>query len=169
MAIDLGCGAGNEVLGMLAANMPTTAVDAYEESLAMTRAAAERVGLAHLLSTTRSLLEDVPLKAGAFALVHARFSIPFVPAVRFETLWSGIQRAIQPGGILCCQLFGPNDGFIAERPSGSMNYHDAGAVRGLLSELDILHLEEVDRDGVTATGRAKHWHVHHIIAQRSAL
>jgi len=45
-------------------------------------------------------------------------------------------------------------------------FHSKNQVEELLSELEVLKLEEVDKDGKLANGSPKHWHIFHIIARR---
>ena len=48
----------------------------------------------------------------------------------------------------------------------SMSFHPREDVLALLSDFDIEHLDEVDEDGATAVGDAKHWHLFHIVARK---
>ena len=47
-----------------------------------------------------------------------------------------------------------------------MSFHSEDDVRLLLGDLDIEHLHEVDEDGATVVGAAKHWHLFHIVARK---
>ncbi len=165
-AIDLGCGAGNEALAMLRAGLDVVAVDRYDGAIAATTAAATEAGLASRLEVRQGRMEHVlPDVAGPFDLVHARFALPFVPAREFPGLWEAIRHCLGPGGVICCQLFGPQDQFLAERPAGAMNFHDRPAIEALVAGYAVLEWEEVAKHGHTALGRPKYWHVHHLLLQ----
>jgi SAM-dependent methyltransferase len=168
-ALELGCGAGNEVLAMLEAGLGVLAIDRHQGALDATLAAATARGIAAGLELRRGPMEEV-LKgiAGPFALVHARFALPFVPSRAFPLVWERIRALLGPRGVLCCQLFGPRDQFVAERPAGAMNFHDRSAVEGLVAGLEVLEWEEVAKDGYTALGRPKFWHVHHLLLRAPA-
>lgn len=162
LAIDLGCGSGNETLAMLRAGFRVLAVDALPEAVAMTVERAREERLSGRLTAERSDLATLSLPGGA-ALIHARFALPFVPQADFERLWRGIRGALAPGGCFAGQLFGPDDQFAREAPAGSMSFHDAAAVSRLIAGLEVLRNEEVAKEGHTALGRPKYWHVHHLL------
>jgi len=169
-AIDLGCGPGHEAVAILLAGFDLVALDAFPEMVEATRARAERFGVADRLRTLAARIEDAPPEPARYGLVHARFALPFVPEARFPAVWAAIRAALVPGGVFAGQLFGPHDEFLVdgERPRSAMNAHDTAAVDRLVAGLEILHREEVERDGVTALGTPKHWHVHHLIVRRPA-
>lgn len=168
-AIDIGCGSGNETALMLRSGLRVLAIDLYPESIAATR---ERVrldtvpGLAEGLSTQVIGAEHVAMPPAHFALVHARFVLPFLAPEAFANLWPRLLASIAPGGFFAGQLFGPHDSFLTERDPRGMNSHSARDVDRLIKRFDVLHREEAERDGVTALGQSKHWHVHHLVLRR---
>jgi len=168
-AVDLGCGAGHEAVAMLQAGFRVYAVDAFAEAVDATRARAERSGVAGGLSTRVERMERLGLEPGRSGIIHARFALPFVPVRDFQRLWSAMREALAPGGVIAGQLFGPNDGFLHDGSfdPAEMNAHTAAEVDALVAGLEPIHREEVDRDGVTALGEPKHWHVHHLVVRRS--
>lgn len=96
-------------------------------------------------------------------LVCAVFSLFFTPPEGFESVWQKIEQSVKPGGLFAGQLLGVNDDWASQSDITSLT---RGQVEELLSNWEILMLDEVDRDGKTATGADKHWHVYHIIAQK---
>jgi SAM-dependent methyltransferase len=167
-AVDLGCGPGHETLAMLRAGFRVLAIDAHVEAVDATRTRAERSGAAGRLWTRVERIERLVLDPGRHGLIHARFALPFVPAPEFPRLWANLRAALAPGGVLACQLFGPDDGFVHDGSFDprELNVHASAEVDALLAGLETIHREEVNRDGVTALGVPKHWHVHHLIVQR---
>ncbi|MDO8550913.1 MAG: hypothetical protein Q7S39_12285 [Ignavibacteria bacterium] len=47
-----------------------------------------------------------------------------------------------------------------------MTFHTKQQVENLLSDMEIIELTEEDKDGRTANGTPKHWHVFHVIARK---
>lgn len=166
-ALDLGCGSGNEALAFLRAGFSVVAVDALPEAVGCVERRAREAGLADGLTGVCRPLADVVIEPGRYALIHARFTLPFVAATDFPTLWTKIRTGLAPGGVFAGQLFGPRDQFVGEHPPGSMSIHDGPAVRELLTGLEILRLEEIEKHGHTALGRPKYWHAHHVAARRA--
>ena len=159
LAIDLGCGEGTDALELLARGWLVTAVDAEAAGLALLRArippsAAERVRV-----LCASFAEaELPCAQ----LIHAGFSLPFCPPQEFPALWARIRQALAAGGVFAGQLFGIRDSW-ADDPD--MTFHTRHQVEVLLDGLDILRLEETERDGHAFSG-PKHWHTFDILARK---
>ncbi len=47
-----------------------------------------------------------------------------------------------------------------------MTFHDRAAIDGLLDGLEVEMLREEENDSTTPRGKAKHWHVFHIVARK---
>ncbi len=76
----------------------------------------------------------------------------------------GARGALRPGGVLACQLFGPNDDAFGDP---EMTFHSADEVRGLVAGLEVVQWTEEDADGGSFTG-PRHWHVFHVVVRRPA-
>jgi len=170
-ALDVGCGPGKEIVELLRAGWTVVAIEPYPEMLALARRRAEREcgpevadGVLFLAGT----LEDHAgaLDPGSFGLVHAGFVLPFVRPSRFEPTFARLREAIAPGGLFVGQFFGPNDEFVRTAGPDEVSAHDVAEIRRLLASFEVLEHEEVAREGQIGRGRAKHWHVHHVIARR---
>lgn len=98
-----------------------------------------------------------------FDLINSSYALSFCKPEDFPVLWSKITRAIIPGGRFSGQLFGIHDE-MADRED--MNFHTKEQVEGLFNNFTIEYFEEEDKDGPTASGRTKHWHVFHIVAKK---
>ena len=169
-ALDLGCGPGREALELLRAGWHVVAVDPYPVMLERARAlvgAALPEALPRLSLVDATLEELAPdLAPASFGLVHAGFVLPFVRPAAFDAAFARLRGALAPGGILACQFFGPDDEFVRAAAPGEMSSHSAADVDALLAGLEVLHREEVNREGQVGTGRTKWWHVHHVVARR---
>ena len=159
MAVDLGCGAGTDVLALLARGWAVTAVDWDEAGLGLLR---ERVPAASAgrVTITCGGFADVALPPAG--LVHAGFSLPFCAPDDFAAVWKGIREALLPGGVFAGQLFGPRDSWAG---SPRMSFHGAQQVGELLDGTEVLHLSEAEWDGEAVSG-AKHWHVFDVMVRR---
>jgi len=166
-AVDIGCGDGLETRVLLAGGWQVLAVDAdshvVERVIAGTsEAERERLTVRH--ATYAELVPDGgPVELPAADLVYAGFALPFCAPEVFERLWAGIRASLRPGGVFAGQLFGPKDDFAAWPDT---NTHDRADVDRLLSGLEVLRLDEEDKDGTSFAG-PKHWHVFHLIARSS--
>ncbi|HVL38508.1 MAG TPA: class I SAM-dependent methyltransferase [Fimbriimonadaceae bacterium] len=156
-ALDLGCGVGHGTLFLLERGFRVTAVDAESRALDILRS---RVSSAHRVSLIASRFED--FEPPPCDLVLAFFSLFFMPAEAFKTFWQKLVAAMRPGGVFAGQFLGVNDEW---RDRGYSTFTSA-EVRRLLAGLETLYYEEVERDGETALGTPKHWHVFHVIARK---
>ncbi|WP_405063338.1 methyltransferase domain-containing protein [Kribbella sp. NBC_01505] len=156
-AVDLGFGAGNEVLDLLQRGWQVHAVDSSTAALAELARRAD--GLAGLTLERSELWEAQPPAAD---YVHAGFSLFFAPPERFAEVWAVVTRAVRPGGIFAGQLLGERDTW-ADEPG--LTVHTEAEVRELLAEWDVLELKSVELDGRAMSG-PKHWHRFDIVARR---
>jgi tellurite methyltransferase len=165
-ALELGCGAGDDAMTLLQRGYRVTVVDEKQSAI---DAVNERVTAKEL--RTRLAVHHLPFERFEFEvrsydLIQARFSIPFVAPAAFPTVWTGVLRGLRAGGVFTGQLFGPRDSFATDPDRDRIIAFSRSEVDVLLRELTVHHLEEVEKDGHTAIGTPKHWHVFHILAQR---
>ncbi len=99
-----------------------------------------------------------------FDLVNASYSLPFNPRETFPMVWESIKDCLKPGGIFTGQLFGINDEWNV--PETTMTFHTVEQVHELLSDWEIIEVTESEKDGKTANGKSKHWHVFNIIVRK---
>ena len=168
-ALDIGCGPGREVVLLLGRGFAVTAIDPYPRMIDLT-AEAIRAADAGWLRRSRLLvctLEQIAsdLPARGFDVVHAGFVLPFVPSAAFPACFEALQRSLRKNGLLVAQFFGPEDQFVREARPGTMTAHTATELDAMLEPFEVLHREEVRRDGRIGRGKPKFWHVHHVIAR----
>ncbi|QOI99754.1 MAG: class I SAM-dependent methyltransferase [Phycisphaeraceae bacterium] len=167
-AIDLGAGEGRDTRLLLAHGMRVLALDPHPAAGDRIRAGLDRASLDRM-TVVRAGAEDLSgvLDAHpAFALpavVNASFSLPFVRPEIFARAWGVIAGLVRGGAVFAGQFFGPRDTW-ATNPTRS--HHTRGEVEGLFSGLRVHVLREDEKDGFDAEGRAKHWHVFHVVAGR---
>ncbi len=159
-AVDLGGGDGRDTIELLRRGWSVLAIDAEPAAIERLRGRPDLPAGAALTCLCQRF-EDAAWPAAD--LVNASFTLPLCPPDRFDDLWARIVASLKPGGRFAGQLYGERDGW-AGRP-GTTHLTRAAAER-LLSDLHVELFEEEERDGVTARGKQKHWHIFHIVARR---
>lgn len=161
-AVDLGCGTGRDTVALLRRGWRVLALDGTSEAI-------ERLLVRDdLPDAERGRLETRVARFEtaewpAADLVNSSFALPFCPPHEFPAVWKRIVRSIDVGGRFSGQLFGDRDGWSDEE---DMTFQTRAEVEALLSCLEIELLDEVEEDGATAVGEAKHWHLFHVVARR---
>ncbi len=159
-AVDLGCGDGRDAIELLRRGWSVLAVDAAPAAIERLRARPDLPAGAALSCLCRRF-EDAEWPAAD--LVNASFSLPLCPPDRFAELWSRIVASLKPGGRFAGQLYGERDGWAGR---SGMTHMDRAAAERLLDDLHVELFEEEESDAVTPRGKAKHWHIFHIVARR---
>lgn len=156
-AIDLGCGTGRGTLRLLAAGLDVTAVDASQEALAAVRAKVPEGGR---LTLVQSSFEDLELDR--YDVAVGCFSLFFLSPEAHARFWPRLVDAIEPGGLWAGHFLGVRDEWRAR----GYATHERTAIEELLTPFEVFHLEEEEKDGQTAIGTPKHWHVFHTVARK---
>ena len=157
LAIDLGCGAGRDIVEILRRGWRVVAVDSEPEALRQLEAR-------NLPNITPVLarFEEVPLPLGVH-LVNSSFALPLCEPARFHELWLRIAEALPSGGRFSGQWYGPRDSWVG-RPG--MTFLGRDEAVALLDGFDLEMFEEEETDGTTPRGNPKHWHIFHIVARK---
>jgi SAM-dependent methyltransferase len=155
-ALDLGAGALVDSKYLLSVGFEVVAVDREKF--------ADQIDN-EKFSFVQSSYDDYEFPEASFDLISAQYSLPFNGPVDFEKLWQGIIRSLRLGGIFVGQLFGLNDEWNVV--GSKLVFHSRGQVEALLSGLEILKLEDVERDGKLANGQSKRWHLFNIIVRKN--
>ena len=163
-AVDLGCGAGRDTLELLRRGWRVLAIDGEPEALSRLEG---HEGLENpaLLEMRLARFEDPDLTLPPCDLVNASFSLPFCPAPVFARLWQQIRQALRPGGCFAGHLLGPRDSWANRDGTTAVEERDLDA---LCAGLQILSREDVEEDSTTERGKAKHWHVYHLVLRKPA-
>lgn len=168
LAIDLGCGEGRDTVELLRRGWRVLAIDGHPMGLDLLRArlASPELrtvapGVAARLECVLAPMEDAPLPTcRAF---NASFALPFCAPARFADLWKRVVGSIEPGGRFCGQLFGDRDEWA---PLPDRTHHSRAELDRLFAGFLLEELREEEKDSPDAEGRAKHWHVFHIVARK---
>lgn len=159
-ALDLGAGALSDSRFLLTQGFTVTAVDSDPQT---DREAKSIQSDAFHLVVAQYDQFDFP--EHTYDLVTAMFALPFNPPDTFNMVFARIVRSLRPGGIFCGQFFGVNDEWNV--PNGRMTFHTKEAIHSLLIDMKVIKIKEEEKDGQTANGTPKHWHVFHVIARKS--
>jgi SAM-dependent methyltransferase len=157
-AVDLGCGTGRDCVELLRRGWRVLAIDREAEAIERLLARGDVDGAR--LETKLARFEDATWPA--CDLVSSSFALPFCTAGAFDGVWTRIVDSLRPGGRFAGQLFGAHDDWAGT----GVATHTREQVGELLQPFEIERLDEIDRDGQTATGRHKHWHVFHVVARK---
>lgn len=163
LAVDLGCGSGQDLVPMLERGWRVHAVDADAGGLERLRArpACAAAIAAGRLAVVRADFGSAEIPAAM--LVNASFALPFCPPAGFGALWAKIDAAIPSGGRFAGQLFGDRDDWAA---LGDRTHLSRAETLGLFGQYILEHFEEEDRPSSHAGEHHKHWHVFHIVARK---
>jgi len=161
LAVDLGCGDGRDVVEILRRGWSVVAIDAEPEALR--QLSARNLPGTERLTPILARLEEVPLPIG-LQLVNSSFAMPLCEPERFRDLWSRICEALPAGGRFSGQWYGVRDSW---RGQTGMTFLERAEAETMLDGLDIEMFEEEEADRVTPRGKAKHWHIFHVVARKS--
>jgi SAM-dependent methyltransferase len=159
VAIDLGCGDGNETLALLARGWTVVAVDGAPEAIVRLRASVEPDD-ARRLTTLVGAFDEVELPDADF--VYAGLSLPFCAPGEFSDVWRAVGHALSGGGAFAGHFFGPHDSWAS---TPDMTFQTREELQLLFRGFDVHVLREQDEDGPAVSG-PKHWHVFHVIANK---
>jgi len=160
-ALDLGAGALRDTKFLL--SMGFRHVTAIDGEKAM-KNYADKIP-STLLKLQIKKMEKLRLPSMRFDLINAAYSLPFIKPPHLPDLITQIISALKPKGIFCGQFFGPNDSW--NTPENELTFTDRKTLKKLLSPFKILYFQEEEKDAKTSDGKPKHWHLFHVIAQKS--
>jgi SAM-dependent methyltransferase len=158
-ALDVGAGAGRDTAYLLGRGWRVTALDSSPSAAE----ALQRLAQRNLRVVVTPAQDFVP---SDYDLVNAQFSLPFIPPDRFPETVARFRDSVRSGGVMAATFFGKHDEWNV--PSNKMNFSTKEDVERIFTGLELIELAEVERDGNTADGAPKHWHVFHLTARRPA-
>ena len=159
-AVDLGCGTGRDTRELLRRGWRVLAIDAESEAIERLRRASPDQDT---LETAVAAFEDATWPHAD--LVNSSYALPFCRPDAFDDLWARIAESLSNGGRFSGQLFGDRDGWADEQDMTFVTREDAEA---LFRDFELERFDEVEEDGKTAVGEAKHWHLFHVVARKRA-
>lgn len=158
VAIDIGCGALKDTRFLLDQGFVVTALDSDPGIVSF----AEKI-VSKDLQYHVSSFETFDFPEEEYRLATAMYALPFTKPLMFDYVFLRVFASLKSGGIFCGQFFGIHDEWST---NSEMTFHTKPQIEALLSHMRIIKLEEVEKDGVTANGTPKHWHVFNVIAKK---
>jgi len=161
-ALDVGAGPLNDTRFLLRAGLSVDAVDHDPLVARLAKEVRDR-----RFNFVQADIRDFKIARGAYALIVAIHTLPFLRCDAVFRLVPRLVDGLENDGVLCCTMFGPEDGWAACRPH--MTFLSRPEVEALFRPLEPLSFVETRFDGVTANNRAKRWHVMRCIFRRYAM
>ena len=159
-ALDVGAGGGRDTAHLLKLGWRVTAVDASPAASEILRMLEPQANLRVVTSAAQDF------EPASYDLVNAQFSLPFVPPAFFATTVRRLNDAVRPAGVMAVTFFGPRDEWNVA--GSELTFTTRQEVERWFQGWETIELTEIEEDGTTATGGAKHWDVIHVIARKRA-
>ncbi len=157
-ALDLGSGAFNDVHFLLSTG--------FNHIVAVDKVSVANDLLKKLLPTQVSYVisrfEDFDFIKQNYDLINAQYSLPFINKHSFTDVYKKIIQSLKSGGVFTGQFFGDRDEW--NTGISNMTFHTKNEALALLKGLNVIEFTEEEKNGNTAAGKLKHWHVFHFIA-----
>lgn len=157
-AIDIGGGALKDTRYLLEQGFDVTVVDKSE----LMAKEAEAIKSDKLHYFVSSFL-DFDFPKNEYDIASAMYALPFNLPESFDAVFGRIKQSLVKGGIFCGQCFGVRDEWSTNQ---KMTFHTKEQVESLLSDMEVILLDEEEKDDRTANGTPKHWHVFNFIAKK---
>jgi len=158
LAVDLGCGAGNETLALLERGWRVHAVDGEPRAIQILK---DRVPSEASPRLTTELAKFHEANLPDADLVLASLSIPFAGDAHDQSVLRAL-AAVKPGGWFVGVFFGENDQWASEP---DIAWTDPAHISSLFADFDPIRIEEEEFDGPSSIGE-KHWHWYVVSARR---
>ena len=160
ICIDLGCGAGRDSIFLIKNGWKVIAID-KEDTEKMIRSSLQEEEQNYLEFIKQDFENNIILQS--CNLLVANSSLSFCNRKNFDDLWKRIVDSISKDGYFVGNFFGINDSW-ENRPN--MVFFTKEEVIKLFSSFEIINFKEVAKNGKTALGVEKHWHVFNVIAKK---
>lgn len=157
--IDLGCGAGRDTVFLIKNGWKVIAIDKEDTENIIRSSLNEEEQ--NSLKFVKQDFENVILEPCNLLVANA--SLSFCHKKYFNELWNKIMTSITEDGYFVGNFFGIND-IWAKRDN--MTFFTKDEVLNLFNSFEIINFKEVEKDGKTALGVNKHWHLFNVISKK---
>jgi SAM-dependent methyltransferase len=158
LAIDLGCGAGNEALALLERGWRVHAVDGEPKAIEILES---RVPPEARPRLTTEIASFHKVRLPEADLVFASLSLPFAAERQNESVTRALE-ALKPGGWFVGVFFGARDSWASQDDIAST---DPAELAALFAGFHPIHIDEEEFDGASGVG-TKHWHWYVVSARK---
>lgn len=108
-------------------------------------------------------IEDYCFRENNFNLVNAQFVLSFIKKEKIIKVLNDIKKSLKNEGIFVGQFFGLKDSWNGRKDISAYGEEE---VRRFFRGLEIIYFQEEEKDGLTAMGGQKHWHIYNFIARK---
>lgn len=157
--IDLGCGAGRDTVFLIKNGWKVIAIDKEDTENIIRSSLNEEEQ--NSLKFVKEDFENVILEPCNLLVANA--SLSFCHKKYFNEMWNKIISSITEDGYFVGNFFGINDTW-AKRDN--MTFFTKDEVLNLFNSFEIINFKEVEKDGKTALGVNKHWHLFNVISKK---
>ena len=159
-AIDLGCGSGCDTVFLIKNNWNVLAIDSsnVEERIR------EKLSNEEQEKLDFEVQKFEELKLIKCDLLISNNSLPFCNKKYFYKMWKEVHASIKVNGYFVGNFFGINDEW--NTPNDFRTFLKKEEIIKLFNDFEILEIEEVEKDRLTAEGILKHWHTIEVIAKK---
>lgn len=157
--IDLGCGAGRDTVFLIKNGWKVIAIDKEDTENIIRSSLNEEEQ--NSLKFVKQDFENVILEPCNLLVANA--SLSFCHKKYFNEMWNKIISSITEDGYFVGNFFGINDTW-AKRDN--MTFFTKDEVLNLFNSFEIINFKEVEKDGKTALGVNKHWHLFNVISKK---
>ena len=159
-AVDLGSGALNDVRYLVSKGFKhVTALDSKPVAKDIIKNFP-----ADFVTYVINSFEEFEFAESKYDLISAQYALPFNPKESFNRVIGSIIKSLIPGGVFTGQFFGDRDEW--NTPESKMTFVTKEQAQHLLKDLKVVLFTEEDKEGNTAAGKMKHWHVFHFITTK---
>ncbi|GLO09846.1 TPA: methyltransferase domain-containing protein [Pseudomonas putida] len=152
LAIDLGCGTGNEAWQLIQAGWQVLAIDKEPEAIVRTMNKCSMDDARQLDARVADFeyLTELPPSN----LIHAGLSLPFCHPSRFPYLWSQICKSLPTGGVFAGHFFGKKHSWASQK---RMSFHSADDIEAMAAGFQVILLRETE-SSMIIDSELVNWH-----------
>ena len=158
-AVELGCGAGRDTVYLIKNGWNVLAIDKENVKSRIV----EKLSKDELkkFKFSKQKFECIELEKND--LIVSNFSLSFCNKNDFEKLWNKIRNSILNDGYFVGNFFGNNDEW--KNIKEEMTFLTKRQTIQLFKDFEIIKFKEVEKDGLTGSGKIKHCHIFNVIAK----
>ncbi|NRA21631.1 MAG: class I SAM-dependent methyltransferase [Oceanospirillaceae bacterium] len=158
IAVDCGCGIGNDTAYLLAQGYR---VHAFDNNATAIDSCRDRFSNAAQITLTQQSFEDFDFPDSSLFIAYS--SLFFCHPYHFTKTWQRIADSILSGGIFNGDFLGINDSWAGAKNITTLT---SDQLQSLFQDFKILSVKERDEIGKCALGEQKHWHSYTIVARK---
>lgn len=158
-AVELGCDAGRDTVYLIKNGWNVLAIDKENVKSRIV----EKLSKDELkkFKFSKQKFECIELEKND--LIVSNFSLSFCNKNDFEKLWNKIRNSILNDGYFVGNFFGNNDEW--KNIKEEMTFLTKRQTIQLFKDFEIIKFKEVEKDGLTGSGKIKHCHIFNVIAK----